>query len=179
MFDSISQSFIGEFTNADSRIEGAELQLTLRPAAGMSVSQYLGYAEGFYKSPIYSVTAGATPVNFDGRPLSFPKWSYGGDLAYVWNTGGYVLTAESNYSFHDTYSQFFLLGSPDYTVPRYWLANANLSLAPGGGGWTLTLWGRNIFNRAYDVTRNFFLPSSEVAQAGEPATVGIRVNDKY
>ena len=117
VFDSISQSFIGEFTNADSRIEGAELQLTLRPAAGMSVSQYLGYAEGFYKSPIYSVTAGATPVNFDGRPLSFPKWSYGGDLAYVWNTGGYVLTAESNYSFHDTYSQFFLLGSPDYTVP--------------------------------------------------------------
>jgi outer membrane receptor protein involved in Fe transport len=179
VFDTVSQSFIGEFTNADSRIDGAELELTWQPLKGLTVSQYAGFVEGYYESPIYSATAAATPVNFDGEPLSFPKWSYGGDVAYAWHTNGYVLTAESNYSFHDTYSQFFLLGSSDYTIPRYWLANANLSLAPAGGPWTLTLWGRNIFNQAYDTTRNFFLPSSEVAQAGEPATVGVRVSYKY
>ena len=77
-------------------------------------------------------------------------------------------------------SQWFLLGSSDFTVPKYWLANANLTLSPASGApWTVTLWGRNIFNKAYDITRNFFLPSSEVAQAGEPATVGIRVSYKY
>lgn len=89
--------------------------------------------------------------------------------------GRFQLTAESNYSFHDTYSLFYLLGSNDFTIPRYWLANANLSLSPASGGpWTIGLWGRNIFNRSYDVTRNFFLPGTEVAQAGEPATIGIR-----
>ena len=78
--------------------------------------------------------------------------------------GDFSVTAESNYSFHDTYSQFFLLGSNDFTIPKYWLANANLSLAPASGGpWTVTSGGRNIFNKSYDITRNFFLPSTEVA----------------
>jgi iron complex outermembrane receptor protein len=55
-----------------------------------------------------------------------------------------------------------------------------VSLSPASGApWTVTLWGRNIFNKAYDVTRNFFLPGTEVAQAGEPTTVGIRVSYKY
>jgi outer membrane receptor protein involved in Fe transport len=64
-------------------------------------------------------------------------------------------------------------------VPRYWLANANLSLSPAAKSWTVTLWGRNILNKSYDVTRNFFLPGTEIAQAGEPATFGIRVNYRY
>ena len=45
--------------------------------------------------------------------------------------------------------------------------------------WTVALWGRNIFDKSFDITRNFFLPSSEVAAAGEPTTVGIRVSYKY
>jgi iron complex outermembrane receptor protein len=120
------------------------------------------------------------PVDYNGRPLSFPKWSYGGDVSYAWNVGAYKVAAESNYSFHDTYSQFYLLGSNDYTIPKYWLANANLSLSPASGApWTVALWGRNIFDKAYDVTRNFFLPGTEVAQAGEPAAFGIRVSYRY
>jgi iron complex outermembrane receptor protein len=60
------------------------------------------------------------------------------------------------------------------------LANANLSVSPASGApWTLTLWGRNIFDKAYDVTRNFFLPTAEIAQAGEPATFGIRASYKF
>jgi outer membrane receptor protein involved in Fe transport len=43
----------------------------------------------------------------------------------------------------------------------------------------VTLWGRNIFNRDYDLTRNFFLNTANVAQAGNPATFGIRFNYKY
>jgi iron complex outermembrane receptor protein len=73
-----------------------------------------------------------------------------------------------------------LLGSSAFTIPKYWLANANLSLSPASGApWTLTVWGRNICNRDYDVTRNFFLPGTDVAQAGAPATFGIRVSYKY
>src|SRR5260370_42315619 len=63
---------------------------------------------------------------------------------------------------------------------KYWVANANLSLSPASGApWTVTLWGRNIIDKASDITRNFFLPGTEVAQAGEPTTVGIRVSYKY
>jgi outer membrane receptor protein involved in Fe transport len=176
VFDDTSQSYIGRFVNANSRISGGELELEWHPLAGLSISQYAGLAEGYYTSTLLD----SNNVDYNGRPLSFPKVSYGGDLAYSWSVGAFKLTAEGNYSFHDTYSQFYLLGSNDFTIPKYWLANANLSLSPASGApWTVSLWGRNIFDKAYDVTRNFFLPSSEVAAAGEPATVGIRVGYRY
>ncbi|HEX3914383.1 MAG TPA: TonB-dependent receptor [Steroidobacteraceae bacterium] len=182
VFDDASQTFIGSFVNADSRINGGEIDLEWRPLAGISISQYAGFVQGYYTSRLLNVPLDPTQpsVDYNGRPESIPKWSYGGDASYSWNVGAFTVTAESNYSFHDTYSQFFLLGSNDFTIPKYWLANANLSLAPASGGpWTLGLWGRNIFDKSYDLTRNFFLPGSEVAAAGEPATVGIRLSYKY
>jgi iron complex outermembrane receptor protein len=182
VFDDASQSFIGRFVNANSRISGGEVDLEWRPLAGILITQYAGFAEGYYTSKLLDVPLNPAlpPVDYDGQPESFPKWSYGGDVSYTWNLGAMSVTAESNYSFHDTYSQFFLLGSNDFTIPKYWLANANLSLAPASGTpWTVTLWGRNIFDKSYDLTRNFFLPTSEVAAAGEPTTIGIRLTYKY
>jgi outer membrane receptor protein involved in Fe transport len=182
VFDDVSQSFIGLFVNANSRISGGEMDLEWRPLAGITISQYAGFAEGYYTSTLLNapLNPALPPVDYDGRPESFPKWSYGGDASYSWNVGNFSVTAESNYSFHDTYSQFFLLGSNDFTIPKYWLANANLSLAPASGApWTVTLWGRNIFDKSYDLTRNFFLQTSEVAAAGEPTTIGIRLTYKY
>jgi len=168
--------FIGRFVNANSRIAGGELEVQWQPLQGLNLSQYAGYTVGYYESHVQN----SSGVDYDGQPLSFPKWSYGGDASYGFDVGAFKVTAETNYSFHDTYSQFYLLGSSVFTVPKYWLANANLSLSPAAGApWEFTLWGRNIFNRSYDVTRNFFLPGTDVAQAGEPATFGIRVSYKY
>jgi outer membrane receptor protein involved in Fe transport len=175
--DAASGSYIGEFVNANSRISGGEAELEWHPIAGLSISNYYGFAEGYYTSKL--LNSDPVPVNYNGRPESFPKNTFGGDASYEIPLGAYKVTAETNYSFHDTYSQFFLLGSNDFTVHKYWLANANLSLAPQSGPWTLTVWGRNIFNKYYDETRNFFLPGAEVGQAGAPATFGLRFNYKY
>ncbi|HMK87443.1 MAG TPA: TonB-dependent receptor [Steroidobacteraceae bacterium] len=175
VLDELSKSYIGRFVNADSRISGGEVEAEWHPVGGLAVSQYAGFAEGYYTSTLLN----SSNVDYDGRPESFPKWSYGGDVSYEWGVGSYRLTAESNYSFHDTYSQFYLLGSSAFTIPKYWLANANLSLAPAGGPWTLSLWGRNIFNKVYDTTRNFFLPGTNIAQSGAPATFGIRFGYRY
>ena len=176
VLDAVSDTYIGRFVNANSRISGGELEVEWHPVAGLAVTQYAGFVEGYYTGTLLD----SSNVNYDGRPLSVPKWTYGGDVSYRWDVADYKVTAESNYSFHDTYSQFYLLGSNDFTIPKYWLTNANLSISPASGApWTLTLWGRNIFNKAYDETRNFFLPGTDVAQAGEPATFGVRVSYKY
>jgi outer membrane receptor protein involved in Fe transport len=178
VLDAMSGSYIGKFVNANSRIVGGELEVLWQPLHGLSISQYAGYTVGYYESHV--LNSDPVPVDYDGRPLSFPKWSYGGDVSYGYDIGNFKITAETNYSFHDTYSQYYLLGSDIFTIPKYWLANANLSLSPASGApWTFTLWGRNITNRSYDVTRNFFLPGTDVAEAGEPATFGIRINYKY
>jgi outer membrane receptor protein involved in Fe transport len=177
VLDQLSGSYIGRFVNANSRISGGELEIVWRPTAALSLSQYAGFTEGYYTGTL--LNSDTPSVDYNGRPESFPKWSYGGDASYKWTLGRLQLTAESNYSFHDTYSQFYLLGSNAFTIPRYWLANANVSLAPADGPWTVSLWGRNIFNREYDTTRNFFLPGTNIAQAGAPATFGIRASYKY
>jgi iron complex outermembrane receptor protein len=177
VLDALSGSYIGRFVNANSRISGGEFEMEWHPTGALLVSQYAGFVEGYYTGTL--LNSDTPSVNYDGRPESFPKWSYGGDASYRWAIDSYQLVADSNYSFHDTYSQFYLLGSNAFTIPKYWLANADLSFAPLGGPWTLTLWGRNIFNRQYDTTRNFFLPGTNVAQSGEPATFGIRANYKY
>jgi outer membrane receptor protein involved in Fe transport len=176
ILDPLSGSFVGKFVNANSRLGGGDADLEWHPLAGLSISQYAGFVEGYFTGKVLN----SSGVNYDGQPLSVPKWSYGGDVSYSRSVGDFKITAESNYSFHDTYSQFYLLGSNDFTIPRYWLTNANLSLSPASGApWSVSLWGRNIFNRSYDVTRNFFLPGTEIAAAGEPATFGIRVSYKY
>ncbi len=116
----------------------AELEVEWHPVNGLSISQYAVFVEGYYTSTLLD----SNNVDYNGRPLSVPKWSYGGDVSYGFNVGDFRVTAESNYSFHDTYSQFYLLGSNDFTIPKYWLANANLSLSPASGGpWTVGLWG--------------------------------------
>jgi len=178
VFDPVSQSYIGSFVNAPtSEIHGAELEATWRPVTGLNIDQYLGCKQGKYKSAI--LNGDSPPKDFNGQDLSFPKLSYGGEVSYELPLGRFKLTPEVNYSYHGEYKQLFLLG-PDYTLDPYWLANANLTLSPARGkSWSAALWVRNLFDRRYDVTRNFFLPNSFVAAAGEPTTFGVRASYSF
>ena len=95
--------------------------------------------------------------------------------------GDYQLTAESNYSFHDTYSQFYLLGSNVLHHSR----NTGWRMpicrcAPAAGTLDLDLVGPEHFQQ--ELRRDpELLPAghANVAQAGEPATFGIRFSYKY
>ena len=114
-------------------------------------------------------------MDFNGSNIDFPKTSYGGELAYTFAVGAYNLRAETNYSYHDKYQQLFLLGS-EVTVDSYWLANAGVTLSPQAGAkWSATIWAHNVTNQKYYLTKNFFLPGTNVAAAGEPTTLGVRL----
>ena len=96
------------------------------------------------------------------------------------------MRTEVNYSYHDKYDQPFLLenldasgnivGAPQFQVDSYWLANASVTLAPASGkSWAVSLWVHNLTDQKYYLTKNFFLPSTNVGLAGEPTTFGVRV----
>jgi iron complex outermembrane recepter protein len=183
VFDTTSQSYIGRFVNAPkSRIDGAELELDWRPLDGLEVSQYLGYKTGKYTDTILN----SSGADFNGKDLDFPKTSYGGELAYALPVGAYSLRTEVNYSYHDKYDQPFLLenldasgniiGQPQFQVESYWLANASVALLPAAGSsWAVSLWVHNLTDQKYYLTKNFFLPGTNVGLAGEPTTFGVRV----
>jgi iron complex outermembrane recepter protein len=187
-------ALIGRFVNAPrSEIAGAEIELQWQPAARIEISQYVGYKRGKYTAAIFNAPAsGGAPVDFDGKDLSFPKLSYGGGLAYRWPWREFKLTTSADFSYHDTYSQLFLLESPLYTIKSYWLGNAGVEITPAQShSWTLGLWVHNLFNQRYDETRNFFLtfPSAvsrdnplggtNVAAPGAPFALGIHFSDSF
>ncbi|HXQ21526.1 MAG TPA: TonB-dependent receptor [Candidatus Acidoferrales bacterium] len=183
-FDPVSQSYIGSFINAPkSRIDGGEVELEWTPGNGFELTQYFGYKEGKFTAPVFN----SSLVNFDGKDIDFPKLSYGGQVAYAWPVGNFKLRAETNYSYHDKYDQLFLLenvnanaqviGPPQFQIDAYWLANASIALSPAvGRSWSFSFWAHNITDQKYYITKNFFLPATNIGAAGEPTTVGVRLD---
>jgi outer membrane receptor protein involved in Fe transport len=174
---------IGNIVNADAHIWGAEAELAWKPLPQLQIDQSLSYKTGEFDDFVdldiaASIGAGhAVYKQRAGENEGFPAWSYLGDVSYVWDLGSYDLTAETNYAFHDK-AKPVLLG-PTYNVDSYWLANVNITLTPHDGPWSFGLWGRNVFDEKYDLTRNFFLPGISIAAPGDPATWGVRIGLKY
>jgi len=173
---------VGRFTNADSKIYGAELEGVFRPAAGLRISQNLSYKKGDY-TDFTDLDIGAcqqTPrvtvyIDKSGQKIPFPAWSYGGSVSYDWTVGGFAVTAEANYSYRDEYPSW--LGQK-YDVEAYWLANASITVGPEDADWSIAFWARNLFDQDYDLTRNFFT-SADIAQPGRPRTIGARLTLRY
>jgi len=176
---------IGRITNAPkSEIYGGELELQWTPFHGLQITQTASYKKGSYKTfddvdassvvknPSTGLWTGQT-IDKSGVALDFPRISYGGAVSYTWSVGDFDVQAATDYAYRDKAPSF--LGA-EYTVASYWLANANLTIQPKDGPWTLGLWGRNIFNEKYDVTRNYFLTSAKIGAAGRPATYGVRAS---
>ena len=176
---------IGRITNAPkSEIYGGELELQWTPFHGLQITQTASYKKGSYKTfddvdassvvkdPVTGLWTGQT-IDKSGVALDFPRISYGGTVSYTWAVGNFDVQAATDYAYRDKAPSF--LGA-EYTVASYWLANANLTIQPKDGPWSLGLWGRNIFNEKYDVTRNYFLTSAKIGAAGRPATYGVRAS---
>ncbi len=175
-------TLIGKIVNAaKSEVYGGELELIWKAAPELTITQALGYKHGEFKEFIDadSTTPGGT-ISRAGQDIGFPELSYSGSLTYERETNlGFVYIAEFDYSFRDEQS-FPLLG-PAFTLDSYWLANASVAFRPDGSGWEFALWGRNIFDEAYDETRNTFVVGAgdDFSVPGLPATYGVRVSADF
>lgn len=178
---------IGSLVNAKkSHIYGVELEAIWHPLEGLSISQGYGFKQGKfdrfdnYVSSTASKAAGhQVYADVSGTKLPIPKTSYNGSVSYRIDLGSYDLEPEFNYAFRDREGSLL---SVQY-VSSYWLANANLTLSPKDGPWSVTLYGRNVFNQRYDLSHNYFvaLPAGQVniATSGEPANFGVHLGYRY
>jgi outer membrane receptor protein involved in Fe transport len=171
---------IGNIVNANAHIVGAELEVEWQPTEALRITQSLAYKKGIFDTfqdlDITASTAAghAVYVSRAGENEGFPPLSYQGSGLYTFALGGYRLDAEANYSYHDKYRPVLL--GPVYNIDAYWLANANLTLSPKSGHWSVGVFVRNLFDTRYDLTRNFFLPPISIAAPGEPLTFGVRAS---
>lgn len=180
---------VGQIVNVEkSKIYGGEFDLVWQPTRNLTIEQSIGYKTGEFVR-FRDVDLGASlavgppfaPVflSRDGQDLPFPRLSYSGSARYILPVGGFDLTALLDYSFRDDDDRS-RLGSAIYNVDSYWLVNARLSLAKSDDdAWQVYVFGRNIFDKGYDVTRNFFLPQAQLGYTGEPATYGVGLNVNF
>jgi outer membrane receptor protein involved in Fe transport len=179
---------IGRIVNAPkSEIYGGEFELLAQPTDGLRLRAALAYSEGTYREfqdvDVAASSVGppyrTVPLDRSGEDLDFPNLTFNGSIAYAIPLAGYTLEPELAYSYRDELTS--VLVSPTrgriYDVGAYGLLDARLTLQPASGGpWSVTLYGRNLADEEYDVTRNFFLPDNSIGIAGAPRTYGIRVS---
>lgn len=174
---------IGAIVNAPkAHLYGGELEAEWQPDSAWRIAQSVGWKGGEFDKYLFLDPNTGVFINDRGRSEGFPPWSYNGSVSYLWTFPGYGLEFETDYAYHDHQDPLLLqqlADGPTYNVKAYWLANANVTLTPDNGPWSVAIFAHNFFNTKYDLTRNFFLTGIDIAQRGEPATVGLRVSLKY
>ncbi|GBR54215.1 TonB-dependent receptor [Neokomagataea thailandica NBRC 106555] len=175
---------IGALVNAPrSHLAGGEFEADWSPLPGLMITQSGGWAVGQFDrfSSVYSATRinnifYANYQNKRGTALPAPKLTFNGSATYHWQIGHYDASAGINYSLRSTYYSLF---GPAYNVAGYTLWGATASFGPHNGRWSISAFGNNIFNKKYDVTRNYFISGNNIALAGMPGTYGIRFGVSY
>ncbi len=177
---------IGKIVNAPkSTITGFESEITWKPIPALIIGQSVGYTRGWYDrfedvgGAVQDPATGrftAIYVNRKDQSIEAPKLTYGGSASYGWTVADFLAELGADYSFRTQYISHF---GELYNVAPYWLANAHFTVKPDRGPWSLTLWGRNILDAKYDITRNFFIGGDNIGVAGEPATYGFTASVKF
>ncbi len=176
--DPVTGATVGKIVNAPkSSINGIELEMAWRATPELTLTQFIGYKTGKFKEYVALSPAG----NLAGQPLYFPKTSYGGSVAYRTTLGGWLAAAQIDASYHDKTNSFLnrINTSYNFDTPAYWLANARLEMAPVDAKWSVTLYARNLFDKKYELTRNFFDLPLPVAAAGSPRTFGVQAKLEF
>jgi len=174
ILDPATGATVGRIVNAPkSAISGIELEMTWRPTPGLTLAQFVGYKDGEFKD----YTALSPAANLAGQPLYFPRLNWGGSATWRFASAGWTYTAQLDASYRSRNRSFLNRINPefDFAVPGYALANARFEFSPVNAKWLATVYVRNLTDKRFDLTRNFFDLPLPVAAAGAPRSWGLQV----
>jgi len=171
-----------------SSVRGAEVNLTLRPADGLTIGGGGTYIDSkvdrsYMIVDPFSAETGIPQVDIKGEAFpNTPKWQLFADLDYKfevsadWSAfvGGRVsYRSKTLASFGQTalFDQFFQIDS-------YTLVDARAGLESQDGKWRMQVWGKNIFN-TYHWNTIARVNDIVARQAGMPATYGVTVSRSF
>ncbi len=171
----------------DAEVVGFEVDGLIVATERFFVDYHLAYSDAQYQDAVYqSAVAGPTSSwgcnnsvcpadgSVDGNQVErTSKWQYGAGLNYShYFAGGWQLSAriDVNYRSKMYATPLNLAHNGDRT-----LSNANVNLSTDD--WSVTLWGRNIFDEEY-AANSFVLPSFTryIVGLGARRTMGLTVN---
>lgn len=164
-----------------SRINGAELQATLRPVSGLRITA----GGGYYDTKVQQDPGGAV-IDAFGRPTSFvgdalpatPKWQITGDAEYGTDVSANVRAfVGGGLTYHS--SAFSVFGeNPELLLPAYTIYDARIGIEAADSSWRAQLWGRNLTNKFYYLSIQHGTDAIS-GITGMPATYGITLSYRY
>lgn len=154
--------------------KGAELEITWKPMAGVTLTNGLTYTDAYYP-----VSAGNS--TYSGKEMEqSPDWVNVSSATWEFPIGSSltgVAYIDARYA-----SEFFSGGfDPNRIQKAFTTANARFSLRSANGDWAVDLWGRNIFDQDYyrRVIPATFQAGSYSAFLGDPRTYGITLRRNF
>ncbi|MEH6759344.1 MAG: TonB-dependent receptor [Parasphingorhabdus sp.] len=161
-----------------ARINGAELDITVRPTSGLTLRAAGTYVDSKVQE-FTGINNDRVNGNYRGSDLPFsPKWQFVGDAEYRFalndNLGAFVgANVLSNSKTNST------LGNPQSSIIKNF---ATLDLRAGIEGadekWSVSVWGRNVTNTNY-WTNQFATQDVIVRYSAMPVTYGVSATMKY
>ncbi|MEO5599113.1 MAG: TonB-dependent receptor [Novosphingobium sp.] len=169
--------FAFRLTNVGSGYNfGAELEVVARPVRGLRLGASVGYLKTkITDSDKVFFSFDNQPIPFKGQRLDYaPTWSGVLSASYRAELGaGRSLTMSGDYNFRSRlrYGQTPVDESLR-GVAGYGVANGRITLEDESG-WSLAVWGKNLFDKAYSSDAGNDGVGSYYRTYGEPRSIGV------
>jgi outer membrane receptor protein involved in Fe transport len=161
-----------------SRVNGAELQIDVAPAAGLHLMAAATYVDTkVQEGEFFSQTN--VRLSLVGRPFNFsPKWQLNGGINYERPISGTLRGfIDTDVTYRSSATGDFN-SDPVFDIKSYALVNARIGLKGENDRWTASIWGRNITNTYY-YNQAFGAADFITRYVGRPATYGVAFGFKY
>lgn len=162
----------------ESKVQGFELDLQVQPSEGLFVSAGVSYVDTEVKEFTGFTQTGLSPVDLAGSEFPFtPNWQFTGLANYERPVSdglvGFIVgdVSYSGSSQADYASKAAPL-KPIFKIDSYTLVGLRAGIRAADDTWSLSLWGRNIFDEFY-ATNILKSTDSIVRFNGMPATYGV------
>lgn len=133
----------------DSEAYGIEGELTVRPSAALTFIANALWLKTRVNGYVGTNAAGQ-PQNFDGaRFIYSPEWTLSGTAILDQPiTDRLNLTGNVNVRYQSRQTTIFEI-DPLYDIRAYTVVNAGLGVKANDDSWSLSVWGRNVFDEYY------------------------------
>lgn len=171
---------------AKARLYGVELDVTARPVRSLTISVSGNYLRSRYRAyplapeyvflPSGEFSAIGTLDAAGNHTINAPKWGLQASVNHTLATsiGAFDTSANLNYQ-----SQFFSDAQNNFPIPGRTLLSLSEQWTSNDEKTTVSIWGKNLTNKAYNTAYSLNAPGGLVGNPGAPRTYGVTIGRKF
>jgi len=163
---------IRRITNAaKAHSQGAELELNFRPSPSWILFGGLGIADARFDDWVADEITGGT-YDYQDKHMTFaPTYTFNAGIKYSHASGYYIRTDMTGVS------SFYTDVKNTKKIDGY--ATANLILGYQGEKCDISIWCKNLFDKAYLTNKTAFTDNNTVVIDGQPRSIGTTISYRF